>query len=181
MARYKVLKSVAHGLGHSFASLMNYRGDDYVMGHLLRQMRLTGSDTLEVDLMSGEARPASLLIPEVDGAIRAYCAFLPQLVESHRSSMQFVQRASMSVQFDLSRRRTVRYSPFCEESPFVCRVAIGDDRGKVWSAEIRGWWYPEAREPKVSELRTHRGAARSRLGRIIRLLWPYRLFERTAT
>jgi hypothetical protein len=31
MPRYKVLKGVAHHDGHSFTSLMNYVGNDYVM------------------------------------------------------------------------------------------------------------------------------------------------------
>jgi hypothetical protein len=54
MARYKVLKSVAHSLGHSFTSLMNYAHDDYVMGHILRFARASNRDTLIIDLMTGE-------------------------------------------------------------------------------------------------------------------------------
>jgi len=38
MARYKVLKSVAHNIGHSFTSLMNYAGDDY--GNVARERTL---------------------------------------------------------------------------------------------------------------------------------------------
>jgi hypothetical protein len=42
MPRFKVLKSVAHNIGHSFTSLMNYSRDDYSMGHILRFARETG-------------------------------------------------------------------------------------------------------------------------------------------
>ena len=61
MARYKVLKGVAHNIGHSFVSLMNYAVDDYVMGHLLRFARQTRRDTLTIDFVSGEAGPSELL------------------------------------------------------------------------------------------------------------------------
>jgi hypothetical protein len=36
MPRHKVLKGIAHNIGHSFTSLMNYAKDDYSMGHILR-------------------------------------------------------------------------------------------------------------------------------------------------
>jgi hypothetical protein len=42
MARYRVLKRVVHNVGHSFTSLMNFCGDDYVIGHILRFARGTG-------------------------------------------------------------------------------------------------------------------------------------------
>jgi len=67
MAKYKVLKSVAHSVGHSFTSSMNYAGDDYVMGHLLRFARATNQDTLLIDLMTGTAHPAALLQPPHSG------------------------------------------------------------------------------------------------------------------
>lgn len=57
MARYKVLKSVAHNIGHSFTSLMNYVDDDYVMGHILHFARQTGRDTLTIDFVKGDAGP----------------------------------------------------------------------------------------------------------------------------
>jgi hypothetical protein len=53
MSRYKVLKSVAHNIGHSFTSLMNYADDDYAMGHLLRFARRSGCNTLTSDFVTG--------------------------------------------------------------------------------------------------------------------------------
>ena len=61
MARYRVLKSVAHNIGHSFTSLMNYEGDDYVMGHLLRFARRTKLETVTINFVTGEAGPPELL------------------------------------------------------------------------------------------------------------------------
>ena len=46
MTSHKPLKSVSHNFGHSFISLMNYIHDDYILGHLLKQARLT-TDNIE--------------------------------------------------------------------------------------------------------------------------------------
>ena len=166
MARYKVLKSVAHSVGHSFTSLLNYRGDDYVMGHLLRRARAVDADELVVDLMSGDATPASLLTKDVKASVRAYCEWFPKLVAAHRTEMQYIRRARMSIRFDLAMRRAVRHAPTCVESPYTCRVELEDDRGKVWAAELRDWWYPEEVDPAGKK-----STFRERLGQIIRTIW----------
>jgi hypothetical protein len=144
MARYKVLRSVAHSFAHSFTSLMNYSGNDYIMGHLLRRARETGEASLIVDILTGSATPPTLLSPEIGNSIRGYCEWFPKLVANHKSEMQFVRAVRLSVNFELNKRRPVRHAPDLEESPYVCRVEIEGDRGKTWSAELRDWWYPEA-------------------------------------
>ncbi len=53
MASYKVLKSVTHNVGASFTSLMNYREEDYVMGHILRRALDVGIGRIDVNLLSG--------------------------------------------------------------------------------------------------------------------------------
>jgi hypothetical protein len=49
MPKVKVLKGVAHNIGDSFTSLMNYCADDYSMGHILRFARESGINTLTID------------------------------------------------------------------------------------------------------------------------------------
>jgi len=61
MPRTKVLKGVAHNIGSSFTSLMNYADDDYSLGHLLRFARQSGMNTLKIDLLSGLGEPKTLL------------------------------------------------------------------------------------------------------------------------
>lgn len=56
--KYKTLKSAAHNFGHSFASGLNWRDNDYVMTHLARAVVASGEVELDVDLLSGQARPA---------------------------------------------------------------------------------------------------------------------------
>jgi hypothetical protein len=177
MARYKVLKSVAHSMGHSFTSLMNYRGNDYVMGHLLRRAREVRQGTLIVDFLTGKAGPASLLTREIGDAVERYAAWFPQQVSSQRTSLAYVRGARMTLAFDLTVEREARHAPGCIESPYVCRVEIEDDRGKTWAAELRDWWYPEAGSPPTWGPSTGAGGRSGfvrvvrRLGQLIRSVW----------
>src|SRR5258707_14108790 len=80
--KYKVIKSVAHNFGHSFVSLMNYRGDDHVMSHLARLVVESGCTELSVDLMTGRAEPRALLWGPVGASLAAHVPLLPQLLVS---------------------------------------------------------------------------------------------------
>ncbi len=164
MARYKVLKSVAHSFGHSFVSLMNYRDHDYVMGHLLTQARRTRTNRFVLDILSGKTAPAGLLTPVTADSVESYAIWFPKLVASHRTDLRFIRTAAMDIAFDLNVERRVRGTELLE-SPFVCRVTIVDDRGKEWTAEIRNWWYPEATGP-VGGTAKRRGLVRRLLGRL---------------
>ena len=159
---------------------MNYVGNDYVMGHLLRRARNTGEATLTVDILTGSASPPALLSQEIAGSVRHYSEWFPKLVASHKSDMQFVRAARLSVSFDLSKRRPVRDAPDLEESPYVCRVEIEDDREKIWSAEMRDWWYPEPESSPQSRGHTRRVRWVSRLGQMIRSVWSSRVSDAPA-
>jgi len=77
--KYKVLKSAAHNFGHSFVSLMNYRAGDYVMSHLARRALEVQAPELRIDLLTGTAEPASLLIPPVRESLALRIPWFPQL------------------------------------------------------------------------------------------------------
>lgn len=122
---------------------MNYRVDDYVMGHLLKAARTTGMSRLDVDLLSGIASPKALLVKTVADSVDACCRDLSSLVGRSGSDIAFVRSASLSVEFDISISRP--HSTFLDlsESPYTCAVRIEDDRGKIYESELKGWWYPE--------------------------------------
>jgi hypothetical protein len=61
MPKLKVLRGVAHNVGSSFTSLMNYAGDDYSMGHILRFARESGLPKLTINLLTGTGYPDALL------------------------------------------------------------------------------------------------------------------------
>lgn len=143
MPSRKVLKSVAHNTAHSFTSAMNYFEDDYAMGHLLLASRTSGLPELTVDLLTGEAGPAELLTKKVLRPVQAYCSDFPNFLARCGAHLDLVKSASMVVSFDLSQVRLYELNPKLVESPFRCEVRICDDRGKLHSAVVSGWWFPE--------------------------------------
>ena len=140
MARTKVLQSVAHGVGHSFTSTLNYRRDDYVMGHLLANARAGGGDTLTVDLLAGTGGPASLLRPPLEDVPRREAGNFSRLVERHGSDLAYVRAARLTVRFDLDETKAVVSYPRRVARPYLCEVVVTDDRGKEYSARFTGLW-----------------------------------------
>ena len=106
MARYKVLKSVAHNIGHSFTSLMNYADDDYVMGHILRFARSPGRDTLTLDFARREAGPPELLAPPISEVPARYTEWFWDLVQRHGSDRSLVQSATLTLRYDIATKRS---------------------------------------------------------------------------
>jgi hypothetical protein len=145
MAKVKVLKGVAHNIGSSFTSLMNYAGDDYSMGHILRFARESGIDTLTIDLLNERGEPALLLQEPISGLPSWYSKMFVRLVESAGSNRELVRSAILKVAYDLRRTRP---SPIPSEpqSPYVCDVSIVDIRGKEYAAHFDGWWFIERME-----------------------------------
>jgi hypothetical protein len=141
MPRYKVLKGVAHNIGHSFTSLMNYATDDYTMGHILRFARESGKDTLIIDFTTGIGRPTELLQKPISEVPRRYSDWFWNLVESSGSDRSLVQSANLTLKYDLGRSRPGANGFLL--SPYVCDVSIVDTRGKNYSAHFQDWWYVE--------------------------------------
>lgn len=142
MPSHKTLKSVVASIAQSFTSLMNYRGDDYVMGHIVHAAWSTGGTRLRVNLMSGVTEASPLVVPEVRDSVRQYVSWFPDIVQRSNSSMDFVREAELLVIVDPTTRRPCGHVGF-QESPFTCIVRIVDECGKEYVHEIRDWWYPE--------------------------------------
>jgi hypothetical protein len=129
MARVKVLKGVAHNVGSSFTSLMNYAGDDYSMGHILRFARESGTDTLTIDLLSGQGSPDSLLSVPISGLGDWYSKMFLRLVQSAGSDRELIQSATLKLTYDLLHKWP---SPIPDEpqSSYTCDVLIIEWSGR---------------------------------------------------
>jgi len=145
MPRVKVLKGVAHNIGSSFTSLMNYAGDDYSMGHVLRFARESGADTLRIDLLSGQGSPDALLKEPIAGLPNWYSKMFLRLVQSAGSDRELIQSATLKLTYDLQHNRP---SPIPGEpqSPYTCDVSIAVIRGKEYAAHFSGWWFVQRME-----------------------------------
>jgi hypothetical protein len=153
MARFKVLKSVAHNIGHSFTSLANYSGDDYVMGHILRFARRTGRDTLTIDFVRGDAGPPELLEEPISQITAWFTHKFWDLVKQHGSDRSLVRNATLMLRYDIGTYHPLLPAPLVTQSPFTCDVQITDIRGKNHAAHFDGWWYPE--RPERSKTKPH--------------------------
>ena len=138
MQRYKVLKGVAHNIGHSFTSLMNYAKDDYSMGHILRFARETGVSELTIDFVTGRGQPSALLRDPIAELPGWYTKMFWNMVERSGSDRSLVQAAKLTLRYDLTRSRS-----FPIENHYICDVSILDNRGKSYASHFDGWWYVE--------------------------------------
>lgn len=142
MAGRKVLKGVVNNVVHSFVSLMNYAGDDYVMGHVVFAAWATGETEIRVDLLGGQLCASPLITPEVREGLLWRVADFPSLVERAGSDIAYVASAELQVTVDPTRRRALPGTRFLE-SPFIAKARITDDLGTVYEYELSGWWSPE--------------------------------------
>lgn len=143
MAKHKTLQSVVNSFADSFTSLMNYSGDDYVMGHILTAARETGKARLDVDLLSGQIEPEDFLRDPIVSSMAYRCADFPKLVERNGSDPAYVATANMTIELDIETEQPVPHARHLRQSPFVCTVALTDDRGRIYQAVRKDWWYPE--------------------------------------
>ncbi|TSJ47996.1 hypothetical protein [Fluviicola chungangensis] len=144
MARYKTLKSVAHNIGSSFISTMNYYKGDYVLGHIQKQMQSSGLSKLEIDLLNNYSQPTTLITEPIQSSIQGYVSWFPKLVNDSGSDISLVTQAKLIIEFDFTKSRICPFAQEYTENPYICHSTITDDRGKEYSYEFKDWWFPGA-------------------------------------
>ncbi|MBK9284382.1 MAG: hypothetical protein IPM51_08680 [Sphingobacteriaceae bacterium] len=82
---------------------MNYINDDYFLGHLLKQSRLTNLSKLYVHILADTATPDGLLTKPIRDSIHHWCKWFPDLVKNSGSTMDYVSKATMTIEFDLNK------------------------------------------------------------------------------
>lgn len=141
MPTRKTLKSVAHNIGHSLLSLMNYDGMDglYYFQKLFNVATETGKTRVEYDFLKETITPEEYDIPSI--RLRSYFDWLPHYVEREDSSMEFIKSVKMTIEFDLSKTRKSKRIKNLIYEYYLCTVVIVDDKGKEHKALVREWWY----------------------------------------
>lgn len=138
--KHKVLKSVAHNTGHSFVSLMNWRGGDYVMSHITRAALTSGAEELRADLLTGVAEPPELLPEPVRESIHSYATWFPNFLRSHGVEPAAVVSARLTLCLVLRLRA---HDPCFRRHlavPFECVVDLVDDRGRTHTGKVADTW-----------------------------------------
>jgi len=135
MARYKVLKSVAHSWVHSFVSVMNYQRDDYVMAHLLRRAEATNCLELRIDVLRGMAGPMELMTRPMIDSIRGYCNDFGRLVTASGAALDMVTEATVTVRCRLGRRGVHLRNG---HGNVKATARLVDDRGRAYLGRAEG-------------------------------------------
>jgi len=141
MPKYKVLKSVAHNLGHSFLSDMNTvdRFKTFIPQVLRDIAEEKGVATVEVDFMERSVSPAVFRRPDTEEAVGVYHDKLRRLVNDQGASWSMIDKARLRLQFDLAHSHTAEGSR-SRRPEFICEVEIVDDRGKIHVGAPQNWW-----------------------------------------
>ena len=125
MTNYKVLKSVAHDLGHSFLSDKNTVDSfkSYVPETLFALACDHALPRIQIDFFKGTITPTAFAVGDVLKSISLHKRVLPRLVESQGASWDTVRGAGLELVFDLPE------DPRAVTPSFKCSVHILDDRG----------------------------------------------------
>ncbi len=158
MARYKVLKSVAHNVADSFVSALNYTQDGHVVCCLLTDARATGCNSYFIDFV-GAKHSAIFNDSNLARIVPFYSKMFWDNVDAQGSSRSYVSSAKLTMQFNLESRRESKNG---YENPYRCQLELLDDRGVDHTQSLEGWWQPE---PWLLD------APRWRFKRWLRKLW----------
>jgi hypothetical protein len=140
MPNYKALKSVAHNLGHSYLSLMNHDGLDYVVEHLFKTARRRGITHVEIDVLNGSISPAEMHSRPILDSVKRERDDFPRFLASNQCSVEQVRSAVIKIDYRFADTRPSPHVPNLELAAYDCEVEIIDDRGKVWMARVPEWW-----------------------------------------
>lgn len=140
MPTHKVLRAVAHNIGHSFTSLGGYFFDDsWAIQHLVIACRVVGKEVVEIDLLSGVVHPPEIrtdAVLKAAGFLRDH--FADMLVRSGSASA-LVAAATLDLRFRLN--EIIPGQPAGHVfAPHVIVPEFIDDRGREHSAVLKEWW-----------------------------------------
>lgn len=137
--KYKNLKSIAHNLGHSFFSLMNYTGADYVIERLYKRAKETKISSIKIDFLNQIIEPSEFNIVGVMNALKNYREYFPRDLESQNCSITQIKEVNIFLNFDLTKKRRSEYTDL-ELATYECIVEILDDRNITHKATVVEWW-----------------------------------------
>ena len=140
MASHKVLRSVAHNLGHSYLSLMNWRGENYVVEHLYQRAKSTGESEVRIDALAGTIEPPAFQIPVLLESVAGLRGAVARMVQTGGAALDLVSSVRMVIRFDLHARKYSDRVPDVELAVYDCTVEILDERGKQHVATVKEWW-----------------------------------------
>ncbi len=131
MRSLRVLKSVAHSVGHHFASSVNYWEGDYAVNHLWRISRDLGQQRVQIDLFKNSLLPIgfqnNVTLMIVDDLRR----FLNQLMIKLDIDVNVITSLTLEYYFHDQRQAAHWASPV-----YDCTVILRAMNGKTYRADL---------------------------------------------
>jgi hypothetical protein len=139
MPRLKVLKSVAHNLGHHYLSLMNDGEHMDIETHIFHIARDTNKPHIFIDVMKCYIEPDVFRTKVILDSLVGLKAFLKYLVERQGLTMDKVKSVTMTIQYDFENIQTSEKSK-SGDIPYDCSVEITALNGKKFIGKVEEWW-----------------------------------------
>ena len=140
--KYKTLNNVAHNIGHSFLSGLNYITADNpfcepVSVHVGQIALDTNTALFSLNLLSGECFPNEFKTPIIEMSAQQYQNRFQDLLTKHGVAAQSVTSAQLKIHLYLERLHKYQDKADNWSLPVLCEVAIYDDRGVLHCGSVK--------------------------------------------
>ncbi|OQX56136.1 MAG: hypothetical protein B5M53_02990 [Candidatus Cloacimonas sp. 4484_209] len=139
MPRLKVLKSVAHNLGHHYLSLMNDGEHMDIETHIFHIVRDTNEPHIFIDVMKCYIEPEVFRTKVILDSLIRLKSFLKYLVERQGLTMDKVKSATMRIRYEFKNIQISKKST-SGDIPYDCIVEIIAVNGKKFIGKVEEWW-----------------------------------------
>jgi hypothetical protein len=131
MPKYKVLKSVAHNLGHSYLSDSNAAGTPwtFVAVDLYERAKAADASDITIDFLNETIEPDVGWSQVVRASVGWYKNALRRLLQAERFELEDLTSATLQLHFDFAHPVTPRGGEQLADRPsFECTVTLVDRR-----------------------------------------------------
>lgn len=135
MARRRNLKGIASGIASSFVSRNNDIDGYWALGLLCQLAKQLNRSCIVIELVGPtQSEPTAALVSQVG---TNYSQMLARMLSRQGMESEWVRRAQISIEFGTS--GALSAPPLNTwGGPFLCKVSITDDHGRVRSVSLTG-------------------------------------------
>jgi len=134
MPKYKVLKSVAHNLAHSYFSLMSYIDDDYILEHLFRVVRNENIEKFTIDVINMIIEPEIFMTDTIKKTLPKLNDFAEHLLKPNQFALSDLKSFKIYVTYDFDNTKDEIHHVYELKSIIV------DRNEKEHVAFVEEWW-----------------------------------------
>ena len=138
MPKYKMLRGVAHNLGHSFLSLMNYLKYDYCLDYLYAISRIKNINSVEIDFLDCRLHPKYFDLRELICSVHDYRGRFYMGLANMKISPAEIKSVKMRIKFDNKIKKTTKSHKFRDKAH--AEVLIKLKNGKEYSNKFEEYW-----------------------------------------